>query len=111
MGGQQYVYSLEVLNQRTPGRTLDLVHKNRRSINRRIEALLPEVDLFVGTESLGRLPDLLADEQSSGAHLERIDPHGGHAIPRILTTPPGSAYIKVSEGCSNRCSRRRADYR
>ena len=24
--------------------------------------------------------------------------------PRVLTTPPGSAYLKVAEGCFNRCS-------
>jgi ribosomal protein S12 methylthiotransferase len=24
--------------------------------------------------------------------------------PRILTTPPGSAYLKITEGCNNRCS-------
>lgn len=24
--------------------------------------------------------------------------------PRVLTTPPGSAYLKITEGCNNRCS-------
>lgn len=32
------------------------------------------------------------------------EPIEGAFLPRLLTTSPGSAYLKVSEGCSRRCS-------
>lgn len=70
----------------------------------KLAEMIPEVDFFIGTGEINELPALLADEYSSGCHRSRIDPLYDHRVPRVLTTPPGSAYLKVSEGCSNRCS-------
>jgi ribosomal protein S12 methylthiotransferase len=69
---------------------------------------LPEVDLFLGTESFAeiadRLSSLLAGQSIPGMHLVPDpslwkEPHG-----RALTTTPGTAYLKIAEGCSNRCA-------
>lgn len=55
---------------------------------------LPEVDLFLdiaGQETLGtRLRELCGREFAS-------------ASGRLLTTPPGYAYLKIAEGCDNQC--------
>lgn len=69
--------------------------------------LLPEVDLFLGTSHYHELA-------SSLTALERGDPRKmriarpRHLItshtPRTLSTTPGSAFIKIAEGCSNSCS-------
>ena len=70
-----------------------------------IAAELPEVDGVMGTGSYG---DVVAaiDEVSRGekcAHFGDI-----HAsvpeLPRILTTPGHYAYLRIAEGCSNRCA-------
>jgi ribosomal protein S12 methylthiotransferase RimO len=55
---------------------------------------LPEVDLFVTIPDQERFPALLA------AALNREFPsqHG-----RALSTSPGYAYLKISEGCDNKC--------
>lgn len=70
-----------------------------------IMAELPEVDGVMGTGSYG---DIVAaiDEVVQGepcAHFGDI-----HApvpeLPRILTTPAHYAYLRIAEGCSNRCA-------
>jgi ribosomal protein S12 methylthiotransferase len=69
---------------------------------------LPEVDLFVGTGEFHRIADLL--DRSARGKLRRkqwIDSPEflyDHRSPRIHTSPPGSMYLKVSEGCANFCS-------
>ncbi len=54
---------------------------------------LPEVDLFLGVREYERLPGLL-----SGSHV------CASAAARRLTTPPYSAYLRIGDGCDNRCA-------
>jgi ribosomal protein S12 methylthiotransferase len=54
---------------------------------------LPEVDLFLGVREYERLPGLL-----SGSHV------CAPAATRKLTTPPYSAYLRIGDGCNNRCA-------
>jgi len=69
---------------------------------------LPEVDLFLGTGEVFRIGDFL--EKISAGELKKKDFIGSprylydHRTPRLRTSPPGSAYLKISEGCSNHCS-------
>ena len=66
---------------------------------------LPEVDGIMGTGSYG---DIVAaiDEVVQGEKCEHFDDI--HApvpeLPRILTTPGHYAYLRIAEGCSNRCA-------
>ncbi|MBI5518440.1 MAG: 30S ribosomal protein S12 methylthiotransferase RimO [Desulfovibrio sp.] len=61
-----------------------------------LAADLPEVDLWLSTRELGQWPQLV------GAALGRkkLDDMG----PRRLSTAPGYAYLKISEGCSHKCA-------
>lgn len=72
---------------------------------------LPEVDLFIGTESASYIGQLIADlangetsgETSSRLHLaERGIMSSDNA--RVLTTGPFRSWLKITEGCNNRCS-------
>ncbi len=69
---------------------------------------LPEVDLFLGTNEVGETAERLDELIYGGLKKRRIV--GGpaylydHETPRILSSEPGSAYIKIAEGCSNCCS-------
>ncbi len=58
---------------------------------------LPEVDRFFGPEDVPRIPEILAGDPG------RPDARPG-APHRLLTQFPHSAYLKIAEGCSNRCS-------
>ncbi|MBP7055882.1 MAG: 30S ribosomal protein S12 methylthiotransferase RimO [Candidatus Omnitrophica bacterium] len=67
---------------------------------------LPEADLIVGTADFPHLPRLL----KKLSNKQRIDVskspryiYDEHSS-RMLLTPGHYAYVKISEGCSNRCS-------
>jgi ribosomal protein S12 methylthiotransferase len=70
---------------------------------------LPEVDLFLGTAEVPDIADHLARLESgasSGLKVKIGKPtflmQAGH--PRLLMTPAYSAYLKIAEGCGNRCA-------
>ncbi len=69
---------------------------------------LPEVDLFLGTGELPRLPELLEragrGEPGPKQFIKQPTYLYDHRTPRLLTSPPGSVYIKIAEGCANFCS-------
>lgn len=69
---------------------------------------LPEVDLFLGTESFsglaGLLSGLLAGRKTPKMVLKPDPGLWTEPYQRLLTTTPGTAYLKISEGCSNRCA-------
>jgi len=75
-----------------------------------LEEALPEVDLFLGTAAvphIGRhLDALLSGIGKTRRHSAIGRPtflmNAGHR--RLISTPAGSAYIKIADGCSNRCS-------
>jgi ribosomal protein S12 methylthiotransferase len=56
---------------------------------------LPEVDHFFTPEQIGEIPGLLAGTVEPV--LPIIEPA------RMLTAPPHSTYLKIADGCSNRC--------
>ncbi|MBQ8352046.1 MAG: 30S ribosomal protein S12 methylthiotransferase RimO [Clostridia bacterium] len=69
-------------------------------------AELPEVDALVGVGSLSRIAEAVAAIERGERGFCAFDdketsPLGGE---RILTTPPYTAYLKVAEGCDNRCT-------
>jgi ribosomal protein S12 methylthiotransferase len=66
---------------------------------------LPETDALVGTAHIDRIDEickaaLLGKEQASDVS----DPAMVYGLPRISTTPRHYRYLKIAEGCSNRCS-------
>ena len=67
---------------------------------------MPEVDAVIGTGAWNRIMEAIA-ETLSGRRVVLI---GEREIiydaktPRIRTTPPYTAYVKIAEGCNNRCS-------
>jgi ribosomal protein S12 methylthiotransferase len=69
---------------------------------------LPEVDLFLGTKSFGeiadRLSSFLAGQTISRMQLTPDPTLWTKPLGRTLTTTPGTAYLKIAEGCSNRCA-------
>jgi ribosomal protein S12 methylthiotransferase len=68
---------------------------------------MPEVDLFVGTSSFVHLVHILTDHQKNDAQRLILEPPRflmTAKTPRTLSAPFYSAYLKIAEGCSNRCS-------
>jgi len=69
-----------------------------------LETQFPDVDLFVGSGALQRLPKLLAAKPSRKTFLSKRSFLYNERTPRILSTPPFTAYIKIAEGCSKACT-------
>ena len=71
-----------------------------------IAAEMPEVDAVVGMGSNAALPEILRRVCTPGAG--RVESYGPNAdMPlggaRIISTPGHYAYLKIAEGCNNRC--------
>jgi ribosomal protein S12 methylthiotransferase len=69
-----------------------------------LEKELPEVDLFVGTGAFQNLPKLLSQKSKRKSFLPKSTFLYNERTPRILSTPPFIAYLKIAEGCSNACT-------
>jgi len=69
-----------------------------------LEKELPEVDLFVGTGAFQNLPKLLSQETKRKSFLPKSSFLYDEKTPRILSTSPFIAYLKIAEGCSNPCT-------
>ena len=66
---------------------------------------IPEVDHFVGTNDLGLVTEIL--DGRTGERISVSDPDRRDFdwdLPRINTMDSHTAYLKVSEGCSNACA-------
>ena len=76
-----------------------------------LEKLLPEVDVFCDVAEMGALAERLAARSPGRKGAAGSKPAGrpeGSVVcspsGRRLFTPPHIAYLKIAEGCSNRCS-------
>jgi ribosomal protein S12 methylthiotransferase len=69
-----------------------------------LEKELPEVDLFIGTGTFQNLPQLLAQRGKRKSFISKSTFLYNESTPRILSTPPFIAYLKVAEGCSKSCT-------
>ena len=66
---------------------------------------LPEADGIIGTEAWGRVTEVI-DETLKGNRLviKGDETIYDASVPRIPTTPKYTAYVKIAEGCNNRCA-------
>ncbi len=70
-----------------------------------LQAGLPEVDLFVGTDQFHRIAEFLDTPLLQGeVRAARTNYIYSADTPRINTLAQGSAYVKVSEGCQHNCA-------
>ncbi len=67
---------------------------------------LPEVDVIIGTTVFHRIADAIEEglRGKNESLIGGIDDDIPRCLPRIRTTPPYTAYLKIAEGCSNHCT-------
>lgn len=65
-----------------------------------LERAIPEVDLFIKYQEYdtiwNQIEELIQDKQRNDCRLEFLD--------RVITTGKNYAYLRIAEGCSNRCT-------
>src|SRR5882672_7230667 len=73
-----------------------------------IQKEIPEIDFIFGPDELGRVLEAVQLDSSAAVPDVSIDALYTSTqvptIPRILTTPPYMAYLKISEGCDHVCT-------
>jgi len=89
---------LEMAQYKSGGRCKKLVATGCLSERYRDELreAMPEIDILLGVREYETLPKLLGAKDNA--------PHCGPKSARILTTPPYSAYLRIADGCDNRCA-------
>lgn len=101
------IFALAKIKKSHPGTFLVvagcLVQRYKESLSEE----LPEVDLFLGTEGPAEIARII--EESVGIKQEnRVILPGPFLMssntPRIIATPPFRSWLKITEGCDNRCS-------
>jgi ribosomal protein S12 methylthiotransferase len=73
------------------------VEKDRQTL----AELYPEVDAWLGVKDFDQIGSLLRSEPFHPSNTTFLY---SHDTPRVLSTPLGWAYLKISEGCSHACS-------
>lgn len=72
-----------------------------------LQQQLPEVDLFLGISEGARIVELIDRQLGSDSSILEIgapDYLYDHTTPRVNSSPAYTSYVKIAEGCSNRCS-------
>ena len=67
---------------------------------------MPEVDAICGTGDYDKIAEVILDaikgeKKVISGHINRTPPE---RLPRILSTPPYTAYLKIADGCDNNCT-------
>lgn len=75
-----------------------LVERYRKEL----ETEMPEVDAFVGVHDKDTFVELAWE--AMGRRQSGFIPETMPYIPRLLTTPPHMAYLRISDGCFHKCS-------
>ena len=71
-----------------------------------LQSLIPEIDGVVGTGAYAGIVELL-DDVEAGRRPVRLGfaPEPEHDfLPRLVTTPRATAYLKIAEGCDHPCT-------
>lgn len=71
-----------------------------------LKAEIPEIDAIVGTGSYQNIDDIVDSlkEEKHIVSLNDIDFAYNEDLPRYISTPSHMAYLKIAEGCDNKCT-------
>ncbi|HEV3195077.1 MAG TPA: MiaB/RimO family radical SAM methylthiotransferase, partial [Candidatus Cybelea sp.] len=97
---------LEHASHKRPGQQLIVAGCLAQRYGAQLQSLIPEIDGVVGTGAYAGIVELLADVEA-GRRPIRLDlePEPEHDfLPRLVTTPRATAYLKIAEGCDHPCT-------
>ena len=96
---------LEVAERKRTGRVKRLIVAGClvQRYKEELRKAIPEIDGFIPLSSSGAVAQLLAHPDLAVPVTGNVALYDGLS-PRILSTPPFMAYVKIAEGCDNPCS-------
>jgi ribosomal protein S12 methylthiotransferase len=96
---------LEHAQRKRPGQQLIVAGCLSQRFGAELQSLIPEIDGIVGTGAYAGIVELLEDAQA-GKRPVRLDFEAEPEhdfLPRLITTPSATAYLKIAEGCDHPC--------
>jgi ribosomal protein S12 methylthiotransferase len=97
---------LEHAAQKQEGQQLVVAGCLAQRYGEQLQALIPEIDGVVGTGAYASIVELL-DDVAAGKRPVRLgfeaEPEHDF-LPRLITTPQATAYLKIAEGCDHPCT-------
>jgi len=97
---------LDHATRKQPGQQLIVAGCLAQRYGPQLQALVPEIDGVVGTGAYVGIADVLREAQAGRKplrlHFEAEPVHD--FLPRLVTTPQATAYLKVAEGCDHPCT-------
>ncbi|MDG4475248.1 30S ribosomal protein S12 methylthiotransferase RimO [Thiovibrio frasassiensis] len=105
--GIEEILTLAGVKERFPEKKLVVVGCMVQRYGADLASELPEVDLFIGTEGTQDIVRRLQELGQGGKARVHLAPPTfllDSTWPRRLSSPAHRAYMKVTEGCSNRCA-------
>jgi ribosomal protein S12 methylthiotransferase len=101
------IFELVRIKERSPEVKIVVVGCLVQRYKEKLSEDLPEVDLFLGTECAADIAAYVS-RMKDGDLQDRIVLPGRFLMssntPRIISTPVYRAWLKITEGCDNRCS-------
>ncbi len=97
---------LEHAARKHPGQQLIVAGCLSQRFGEELRSLVPEIDGVVGTGAYASIVEVL-DEAVAGMGPVRLgfEPEPEHDfLPRLITTPRATAYLKIAEGCDHPCT-------
>ncbi len=101
------ILELATIKEKYPGKYLVVTGCLVQRYGDKLLLELPEVDLFVGTEGVKDIANLLQELTSGQAREKVYCPDRflmDASLPRTISTPFFRSSLKITEGCNNRCS-------
>jgi ribosomal protein S12 methylthiotransferase len=97
---------MEQAQQKQPGQQLIVAGCLAQRYGEQLQALVPEVDGVVGTGAYAGIVELLEDARAGHRPVRlQFDAEPEHDfLPRLVTTPQATAYLKIAEGCDHPCT-------
>jgi ribosomal protein S12 methylthiotransferase len=97
---------LEHAGRKRAGQQLIVAGCLSQRFGEELHALIPEIDGVIGTGAYASIAELLDDAQAGKQPVRlgfEAEPEHDF-LPRLITTPSATAYLKIAEGCDHPCT-------
>ena len=101
------ILEIAAYKEEDPGKRLVVTGCMVQRYGQALIAELPEVDLFIGLDDFPRIDHLLRDLSNPGQIITVPGPATllvDSTLARRVSTPRFRSYLKITEGCDNRCT-------
>ncbi len=97
---------MEHAARKHPGQQLVVAGCLAQRYGEQLQSLVPEIDGVIGTGAYASIVDLLDDIEAGRRPVNlafEAEPEHDF-LPRLITTPKSTAYLKIAEGCDHPCT-------